>query len=640
MNKIRFRMSGKIYAIIALSFVSLIGIAIYQLSELKSALEDQKRVELRHLGEVALRIVSEEYAAEQQGKTSVEQAKKNAAARIGALRYGADDYFWINDLQPRMVMHPIKPELDGRDLTDIKDPSGKHLFVEFAHVVKRDGAGFVAYEWPKPGVTEPQPKMSYVTGFQPWGWVIGTGVYVDDLHQQVWSSAKRALTVGSIIIIVIGLVTVISAQRISIALKAMTSAMAELAAGNFDVILPGLGRSDEIGDIAGAVEAFKLKAIEKAHLESEADALRRQRDADEVRYRQQAEQNLQIKAAEDRAKAAEETARVVSSLAAGLKRLSSGDLAYRLKAEFSPAYQQIKDDFNAALSGLQETIASIVEITREVANASAEISTSTTDLSQRTEEQAASLEQTSASMEEISGTVKKNAESAEIANASASATCEIAQRGSEVVAKAVTAMARIEESSHKVSDIIGVIDEIARQTNMLALNAAVEAARAGEAGRGFAVVASEVRSLAQRSSQAAKDIKELITKSSLQVSEGVELVNGAGGSLDEIAESTKKVAAIISDITNASAEQAIGIEQVNKALTQMDEVTQQNSALVEQNAATAKTLEHQAKAMDERVAFFKLDSDVESRPAALNGSVANDPMRKSPLGFVRRPAAA
>ena len=288
-------MSGKIYAIIALSFVSLIGIAVYQLSELKTALEDQKRIELRHLGEVALRIVSEEYAAEQHGKTSVEQAKKNAAARIGALRYGADDYFWINDLYPRMVMHPIKPELNGRDLTEIKDPTGKHLFVEAADVVKREGAGFVAYEWPKPGVTEPQPKLSYVAGFQPWGWVIGTGVYVDDLHQQVWSSAKRALTVGSIIIIIIGLVTVISARRISAALKAMTSAMAELAAGNFDLVLPGLGRGDEIGDIAGAVEAFKLKAIEKAHLEFEAAALRRQRDADEVRYRQQAEQELQNK---------------------------------------------------------------------------------------------------------------------------------------------------------------------------------------------------------------------------------------------------------------------------------------------------------------------------------------------------------
>ena len=177
-------------------------------------------------------------------------------------------------------------------------------------------------------------------------------------------------------------------------------------------------------------------------------------------------------------------------------------------------------------------------------------------------------------------------------------------------------MAKIEESSRKISDIIGVIDEIARQTNLLALNAAVEAARAGEAGRGFAVVASEVRSLAQRSSQAAKDIKDLITNSNDQVKGGVELVNRAGAALTEIVDSIKKVADIVADIANASNEQSTGIEQVNKALTQMDEVTQQNSALVEENAATAKTLEHQAKAMDERVAFFKVDGAVENRRAA------------------------
>jgi methyl-accepting chemotaxis protein len=616
MKKIRFKMSGKIFAIVALSFVSLIGIAAFELSELKGGLEDQKRLELRHLGEVALRIVGEEYAAAQRGETSVEQAKKNASARIGALRYGADDYFWINDLQPRMIMHPIKPELNGRDLTEIKDPNGKRLFVEAADVVKRQGAGFVAYEWPKPGVAEPQPKLSYVAGFQPWGWVIGTGVYIDDLQQQVWSTAKRALTVASIIIILIGVVTVFSVRRMATALKAMTVAMAELAAGNFGVVLPGLGRRDEIGDIATAVEAFKLKAIEKAHLETEAAAQLQQREADEAARRQQAEQELQMKAAEERAKAAEETARVVRSLAAGLKNLSRGNLAFRLNDEFSPVYRQIRDDFNTALSGLHETVGSIVEVAREVANASAEISTSTTDLSQRTEEQAASIEQTSASMEEISGTVKKNAENAEVAKTSASATCEVAQHSSEVVTKAVAAMARIEESSHKISHIIGVIDEIARQTNLLALNAAVEAARAGEAGRGFAVVASEVRSLAQRSAQAAKDIKDLITNSSVQVREGSDLVNGAGASLGEIAESTKKVAAIVADIASASVEQATGIEQINKALNQMDEVTQQNSALVEENAATAKMLEHQAKAMDERISFFKLNGAVEDRHVA------------------------
>jgi methyl-accepting chemotaxis protein len=269
---------------------------------------------------------------------------------------------------------------------------------------------------------------------------------------------------------------------------------------------------------------------------------------------------------------------------------------------------QIIGAFNTMVGQVRVTIAGVKQSAREVTNASSEIAEATTDLSQRTEEQAASLEETSASMEEISETVKKNAENAQQANTSAMATQKVADRGGEVVGRAVTAMAKIEESSRKISDIIGVIDEIARQTNLLALNAAVEAARAGEAGRGFAVVASEVRSLAQRSSQAAKDITDLITNSNSQVKDGVELVNQAGSALNEIVESIKTVAAIVADIANASGEQAVGLEQIRGALTQMDEVTQQNSALVEENAATAKTLEEQAKAMDEQVSFFRVDA--------------------------------
>jgi methyl-accepting chemotaxis protein len=290
---------------------------------------------------------------------------------------------------------------------------------------------------------------------------------------------------------------------------------------------------------------------------------------------------------------------------------------------------------NNLLDTMVTVIADIKTASREVSNASAEISASTTDLSQRTEEQAASLEETSASMEEISSTVKKNAENAQQANQFTSDTRSVAERGGAVVGNAVNAMARIEESSRKISDIIGVIDEIARQTNLLALNAAVEAARAGEAGRGFAVVATEVRSLAQRSSQAAKDIKDLITNSSGQVKEGVDLVNRTGASLQEIVDSIKKVADIVADIANASAEQATGIEEVNKALTQMDEVTQQNSALVEENAATAKTLETQAGAMDQRVGVFRLDESATVHTPRLAA-----PARRAPAAALKRPAPA
>ena len=309
--------------------------------------------------------------------------------------------------------------------------------------------------------------------------------------------------------------------------------------------------------------------------------------------------------------------RVVAPLRAieeAMAKVATGDFSVQLQhLERKDEVGRIAGAVSSMVSRVREIIAEIKSSAREVTNASAEISTSTTDLSQRTEEQAASLEETSASMEQISATVKKNAENAQQANQSAAATQRVADRGGAVVAQAVGAMAKIEDSSRKISDIITVIDEIARQTNLLALNAAVEAARAGEAGRGFAVVASEVRSLAQRSSQAAKDIKDLITNSNSQVKDGVALVNQAGAALNEIVESIKSVATIVAGIANASGEQATGLEQINKALTQMDEVTQQNSALVEENAATAKTLETRAKAMDEQVAFFQLDA---SEPAA------------------------
>jgi methyl-accepting chemotaxis protein len=411
---------------------------------------------------------------------------------------------------------------------------------------------------------------------------------------------------------------------------------------------------DAHGKRAGVVVEWRNETIEKA-IEQEVDGLVKAAVAGDFSQRVPLEgkQGFMLNLATAMNSLCDNTGKALDDLASMVSSLSEGDLTPRITAEYEGMFDKLKTDANMMADRIGATIGEIKASAREVTNASAEISTSTTDLSQRTEEQAASLEETSASMEEISATVKKNAENAQAANTSAAGTRDVADRGGQVVAKAVEAMAKIEDSSRKISDIIGVIDEIARQTNLLALNAAVEAARAGEAGRGFAVVASEVRSLAQRSSQAAKDIKDLITNSNGQVKDGVELVNRAGTALTEIVESIKKVAEIVSDIAAASVEQSSGIEQVNKALTQMDEVTQQNSALVEENAATAKTLEHQAKAMDERVAFFKIDeSDAvkappaearEQRPAAAPARAAAAPSRgpaaKQPVAAPKRAAA-
>jgi methyl-accepting chemotaxis protein len=338
------------------------------------------------------------------------------------------------------------------------------------------------------------------------------------------------------------------------------------------------------------------------------------------------------------------TATAVAQTQEVVQAAENNDLSRRIPMEGKSGDIRILcEGVNGLLDAFSSVVGEIKSVAEEVTNASGEISASTTDLSQRTEEQAASLEQTSSSMEQISATVKKNADNAQHATQSATDTRAVAERGGDVVRKAVEAMSAIEQSSSKISDIIGVIDEIARQTNLLALNAAVEAARAGEAGRGFAVVASEVRSLAQRSSQAAKDIKGLITDGNGQVKQGVDLVNRAGTALDEIVSSVKNVAEIISDIAVASLEQSSGIEQVNKALAQMDEVTQQNSALVEQNAATAKALEQQAQGMNSRVSQFHIDATSEQvKVVRLNESRAAPAERaaKAAASAERAPKAA
>jgi len=412
-------------------------------------------------------------------------------------------------------------------------------------------------------------------------------------------------------LLVSGAIAVLYVQRNLLRrLCAIRDAMRSLSAGDTHLDVPAAEDRDEIGEMARAVRVFRDGAVARERLEGEAAEQRRSTADTQARVAEEQRRSL-----EEQRRSAHEQAYVVKALKAGLGKLSGGDLTFRLIDEFPPAYLEIKEEFNLTMSHLRETIQVLAESTREVSSASTEISNSTADLSQRAEEQAATLEQTSASLEEISAAARKTAQNAQHASTSAGKARDSTSSNGQVVAKAVKAMARIEETSGKISDIIGVIDEIARQTNLLALNAAVEAARAGDAGRSFAVVASEVRSLAQRSAQAAKDIKQLLTSSAAQVRDGVDLVNTAGAALGEILGSIDTVANIVADIAAASAAQTSGLEQVNKALAQMDDVTQQNATLVEANAETAKVLDQQAQAMNERVSLFRLEEQRPGRPA-------------------------
>ena len=511
------RVSTKLQLITALAALAILAVAATLLAADYTALIEARKATTRTVVESAHSVVEHHYRLARSGAVSEDEARRQAIAALRALRYGDKDYVWINDLRPYVVMHPVKPELDGKDAGGIRDPLGKPLFQRFVDVVKATGAGYVDYLWPKPGFDEPVRKVSYVKGFAPWGWVIGSGLYVDDIDRAFRADVAKAL------------------------------GLAAFAIALFTVVAMAIGRG----------------------------ITRRLRHAVEI-----------------------------------ARTVSAGDLTTQITVDTRDETGQLLEALRDMNASLARIVAEVRVGTGAIGTASHEIALGNADLSSRTEQQASSLEETASSMEELTSTVKQNADNARQANQLAAGASEVAVKGGAVVGEVVHTMTSINESSKKIADIIGVIDGIAFQTNILALNAAVEAARAGEQGRGFAVVAAEVRSLAQRSAAAAKEIKQLITASVTQVDDGTRLVSEAGRTMDEIVAAVQRVADIMAEISAASQEQSSGIEQVNQAVAQMDEVTQQNAALVEEASAAAESLKEQTDGLLRAVGVFRVDAAV------------------------------
>ncbi len=369
-------------------------------------------------------------------------------------------------------------------------------------------------------------------------------------------------------------------------LKDLGHVMSSLASGNDAIEISGVERGDEIGHMARSVVVFRDAAIEKKHLEAEAKKQSEQR-------REERKKNEQI------------VEHAVSSIANGLSRLAQGDLTARVNDDLPAAYGKLKEDFNNALASLEDALGAVMSNANGISSGTSEISQASDDLSRRTEHQAATLEETAAAVAEITSNVGKSAEGADRARQVVLDSKNEAEKGGSVVSQAIDAMEGIEKSSKEIGDIIGVIDEIAFQTNLLALNAGVEAARAGEAGRGFAVVASEVRALAQRSASAARQIKDLISTSTTQVDQGVELVRETGIALEQIMAGVNEINSVVSEIAAGAQDQAGGLQQVNEAVNQLDQVTQENAAMVEEATAATRTLASQTQDLSKLVTRFK-----------------------------------
>ena len=500
-----------------LVLVGVATLALVSLVNLRTEMLAERSAKLVDIIDGEMSVVKHFQQLQQEGKLTVEQAKQQALDSVRAFRYEGGNYLFIYNTDGVRLLLADKPETEGKNHIDTKDGTGKYFIKEFINVAKNQGSGFVSYMFPKPGQKEALLKLSYVSYFSEWNWVLGTGVYMDDVNNKYASFLWFDIGLCILLLGCVGAITLLMSRN----------------------LLSQLG-----GEPKYAAEVVTQVAL--------------------------------------------------------------GDLTIRANL--------LANDKTSLLAKLQTMVDELRQLLMQVRNASGSIDMAATeiaqgnmDLSERTENQSASLEETASSMNQLTSIVKQNSENALQANQLANAASKVAVHGGDVVKNVVITMDSIKASSSKIVDIISVIDGIAFQTNILALNAAVEAARAGEQGRGFAVVASEVRTLAQRSAAAAREIKGLIQDSVEKIQSGSSLVDDAGNAMTEIVNSVKRVTDIMGEIAQASKEQSHGIEQVNNAIVEMEGVTQQNAALVEQAAAAAQSMSDQSRSLVESVDSFRLE---------------------------------
>ncbi|TXN73711.1 methyl-accepting chemotaxis protein [Methylobacterium sp. WL6] len=529
----------------------LIGLAAWDMSQ---TVTDARELKTRDLVEAAQGVLAYFEGEERAGRMSRDAAQHAAVAAVRGLHYAGSEYFWIQDMHPRMVLHP-KADLVGKDITDIVDPAGKHLFVDVVERVKQSGAGFVPYQWPKPGMDQPVAKISYVKGFAPWGWIIGSGIYADDTAAQMRPTLMRLLGGAAIVAVMIGLLATIIGRSVVRPVRAMTAFMTGLAAGDLSKEVPAKERRDEIGAMAAAVQVFKDNLIRTRAIEAET---------------------------------------------------AQGDLA--AEAQRKAGMRQMADDFEAAVGGivgmvsssateLQATARALTATATETACQSTMVATAAEEAGTNVTTVAAAAEELGASVLEIGRQVGGSAALAHAAVQEADQTGTLVQALSAAVSR--------------IGDVVGLISNIAGQTNLLALNATIEAARAGAAGKGFAVVAAEVKALAEQTAKATSEISGQIAQIQTSTGQAVASIGGMTGRIRQISDVATSIAAAVEqqgaatqEIVRNVSQAAVGTAEVTGNITGVAAAAEETGAAATQVLGAASELSRQSEHLAAEVDHF------------------------------------
>ncbi|MDD1536020.1 MULTISPECIES: methyl-accepting chemotaxis protein [unclassified Bradyrhizobium] len=523
------RISFKLVLIVGISLLGMIALAPIALSTLRTQMVADRQAKTQQMVDVGYGILAHYQKLESEGKLPREQAQAAATAEIKSLRYDKVEYFWINDMTPKMVMHPIKPELDGKDLSGMKDPAGNALFLGFVDVVKKQGAGFYGYLWPKPGFDQPVGKISYVKGFAPWGWIIGTGIYLDDVDT---AFRQNAMTFGYVCLAVLVVVLAASfliGRSVTGPLARITALTERLAAGDSAFEVPYIDRRDEVGGLAKALAVFKDNASAVRQMHAEQEEMKRKADDE--------------------------------------KRKAMTDLAGKFEASVQAV---VRDVFNEARA-MQQAAQGMSETANKASDRASFVASACQQASSNVQTVASAAGELSSSISEISQRVAQAASVADKAAADGQRTNDTVQG--------------LAAAAHKIGEVIDLINQIASQTNLLALNATIEAARAGEAGKGFAVVASEVKSLASQTAKATDEIGAQITAIQAETNQVVGNIESIRATIMEVNEISSSIAAAVEE--QGAATQAIA-HSVQEAASGTDQVSQNISGVTDATAATGQ----------------------------------------------------